>query len=47
METLDALEEKKYPKILPYYDLEKNRLLSTDDTNYMGFFTVARAFREQ
>ncbi len=31
METLDALEERKHSKILSYYDLEKNRLLSTDE----------------
>ncbi len=29
--TMDPiLEERKHPKILSYYEMEKNRLLSTD-----------------
>ncbi len=30
MKTLDVLEEKKQPKIVSYYEMEKSRLLSTD-----------------
>jgi hypothetical protein len=30
MKTLDVLEEKKHPKIVSYYEMEKSRLLSTD-----------------
>ena len=30
MKTLDVLEERKHPKILSYYEMEKKRLLSTD-----------------
>ena len=47
METLDTLEERKHPKIVSYYDMEKTKLLPLMFNNYMGFFTVARALRGQ